>query len=61
MKKTFTINISGVIFHIDEDAYEKLNHYLDKIKMHFAGFDGKDEVIADIEGRIGELLQGMMI
>jgi phage shock protein PspC (stress-responsive transcriptional regulator) len=59
MKKTLTINISGVIFHIDEDAYEKLSRYLDKIKRHFTGFDGKDEVIADIEGRIAELLQGM--
>ncbi|MEN8225461.1 MAG: PspC domain-containing protein [Bacteroidota bacterium] len=57
MKKTLTINISGIIFHIDEDAYEKLNIYLDTLKTHFTNTQGKDEIIADIEGRIAELLQ----
>lgn len=57
MKKTLTINISGIIFHIDEDAYDKLNVYFDTLKRHFAGTQGKDEIIADIEGRIAELLQ----
>ena len=28
MNKTVTINISGIIFHIEEDAYEKLSKYL---------------------------------
>jgi phage shock protein PspC (stress-responsive transcriptional regulator) len=58
MKKTLSINISGFVFHIDEDAYEKLHRYLDAIKSHFTGFDGKEEVIADIEARIAEILQG---
>ncbi len=57
MKKTLTINISGIIFHIDEDAFNKLNRYLDTIKSHFRSFEGKDEVIADIENRIAEILQ----
>lgn len=57
MKKTLTINISGIIFHIDEDAYDKLNAYLDTLKRHFSNTHGKDEIIADIEGRIAELLQ----
>ncbi len=57
MKKTLTINISGIIFHIDEDAYDKLNAYLDTLKLHFSKTQGKDEIIADIEGRIAELLQ----
>lgn len=57
MKKTLTINISGIIFHIDEDAYDKLNAYLDTLKLHFSNTQGKDEIIADIEGRIAELLQ----
>ena len=30
MNKTHTINISGIIFHIDENAYEKLKGYLNK-------------------------------
>jgi len=57
MKKTLTINISGIIFHIDEDAYDKLNIYLDTLKRHFTNTQGKDEIISDIEGRIAELLQ----
>ena len=57
MKKTLTINISGIIFHIDEDAYDKLNIYLDTLKRHFTNTQGKDEIITDIEGRIAELLQ----
>ena len=28
MNKTYTINISGIIFHIDEFAFEKLKGYL---------------------------------
>ena len=57
MKKTLTINISGIIFHIDEDAYDKLNAYLDTLKRHFTKTQGKEEIISDIEGRIAELLQ----
>jgi phage shock protein PspC (stress-responsive transcriptional regulator) len=57
MKKTLTINISGIIFHIDEDAYDKLNSYIDTLKRHFHNTRGRDEIIADIEGRIAELLQ----
>jgi len=60
MKKTFTINISGIIFHIDEDAYEKLSIYLETIKSYFTSSEGKEEIIADIESRIAEILQGMI-
>ena len=55
MKKTFTINISGTIFHIEEDAYDVLQKYLINLKNHFgAGEEGK-EIIADIEARIAEI------
>jgi phage shock protein PspC (stress-responsive transcriptional regulator) len=57
MKKTLDINLSGIIFHIDEDAYEALNAYLTRIRKHFTVQQGGDEVYADIESRIGELLQ----
>lgn len=60
MKKTFTINISGIIFHIEEDAYDHLNHYLESLKKHFSQAEGSDEIIADIESRIAELLQERM-
>jgi len=55
MKKTFTINISGNIFHIEEDAYEKLQGYLIKLKNHFGNSNEAREIIADIESRIAEL------
>lgn len=55
MKKTFTINISGTIFHIEDDAYEKLQGYLLKLKNHF-GIDNEGrEIVTDIENRIAEL------
>ncbi len=56
MKKTFTVNISGIVFNIDEDAYSVLDDYLQSIKKHFAHSDGRDEIISDIENRIAEIL-----
>ena len=32
MNKTVTINLSGIVFHIDENAYEVLRKYLDNLK-----------------------------
>jgi len=60
MKKTFTINIGGIIFHIDDDAYTKLNAYIASIKKHFINLEGCDEIIADIENRIAEILQSKL-
>jgi len=56
MKKTLTVNISGIVFHIDEDAYFVLNDYLNSIRRHFAREKGGDEIFADIETRIAEML-----
>src|SRR6266513_5851751 len=55
MNKTVTINLSGIVFHIDENAYEVLRKYLDNLKMHFAGVQGREEIIADIESRMAEM------
>ena len=57
MNKTVTINISGIIFHIEEDAYESLSKYLSTIKGYFSKTDGGNEIMSDIEARIAELLQ----
>ncbi|HAH25527.1 MAG TPA: hypothetical protein DCL77_17515 [Prolixibacteraceae bacterium] len=56
MKKTFTINISGSIFHIDEDAFEKLQRYLQMLNRHFGKALEGQEILQDIEARIAELL-----
>lgn len=55
MKKTFTINISGTIFHIEEDAYEVLQKYLVNLKNHFGNDEEGKEIVADIEARIAEI------
>ena len=57
MNKTVTINISGIIFHIEEDAYDKLSKYLGTIKGYFSKTDGGSEIMGDIEARIAEMLQ----
>lgn len=57
MKKTLNINIRGIVFHIDEDAYEKLNRYLGEINNHFKKKKGQEDIINDIENRIVELFQ----
>ena len=55
MKKNISINISGIIFHIEEDGYERLKEYLESINKYFSSFDGSSEIIADIESRIAEI------
>jgi len=57
MKETIKVNISGVIFYIDEDGYNKLRKYLDKIAAHFKNEKEGKEIIDDIEARITELFK----
>jgi phage shock protein PspC (stress-responsive transcriptional regulator)/HSP20 family molecular chaperone IbpA len=54
MKKTISINIGGIIFHIEEDGYEKLKSYLSSIQKYFSSFADSKEIVSDIEGRIAE-------
>lgn len=54
MNKTVNINLGGFFFHIDEDAYQKLNRYFDAIRASLSS-EGRDEIMSDIEGRISEL------
>ncbi len=56
MNKTININLGGMFFHIDEDAYQKLSRYFDAIKRSLANSSGQDEIIKDIEMRIAELV-----
>lgn len=60
MKKSFEVNLGGRIFNFDEDAYELLNNYIESLKGCFAAQDGGDEIIADIEVRLGELCETRM-
>ena len=57
MNKTININLGGFFFHIDETAYLKLKRYLESIAKSLSDDpQGKNEIIADIEARISELL-----
>ena len=57
MNKTININLGGIFFHIDEIAYQKLKNYLNAIRRSLSDDPkGRDEIITDIEARIGELL-----
>lgn len=55
MKKTISINISGILFHIEEDGYATLKKYLDSINRHFSHYQDNQEIISDIENRIAEI------
>jgi phage shock protein PspC (stress-responsive transcriptional regulator) len=55
MKKTLSINISGILFHIEEDGYDTLKNYLESINTHFSGYSDSKEIISDIENRIAEI------
>ena len=55
MKKNITINLSGRLFQIDEDACDMLQHYIDSLRSSFGKQAGGDEIVDDIESRIAEL------
>tara|TARA_B110000046_G_scaffold185262_1_gene226260 strand:+ start:10357 stop:11958 length:1602 start_codon:yes stop_codon:yes gene_type:complete len=55
MNKTVSINLAGIFFHIDENAYQKLQNYFEAIKASLHNTEGASEIIADIEGRVAEL------
>ena len=56
MNKTVNINLGGLVFHIDEDAFQKLTNYFGAIKRSLSNTSGQEEIIKDIEIRIGELI-----
>ena len=56
MNKTVNINLGGMFFHIDEDAYQKLTRYFEAIRRSLSKSSGQEEIIKDIEMRVSELL-----
>ena len=57
MNKTLTINLGGLPFIIDEDAYQYLEDYLRSIHAHFRSSEGYEEITGDIEARMAELFR----
>jgi len=60
MKTTITVNLGGLVFHIDDDAYETLNTYLIAIEKQFNSDAERKDIMADIEARIAELFTEML-
>ena len=55
MNKTISINLNGMLFYLEEGAYNRLFQYLKNIRSNFDRTEGCDEIIQDIEARIAEL------
>ena len=55
MKKNININMFGVIYAIDEDAYELLNKYLENMRSYYSHRSGGEEIANDVESRVAEL------
>lgn len=54
MQKAFSINLAGIVYSINEDAYHKLEIYFKNIKQYFSTNPDKNEIIDDIEHSIAE-------
>jgi phage shock protein PspC (stress-responsive transcriptional regulator)/uncharacterized membrane protein len=56
MKESKKVSISGVGFVFDVDAYEVLAGYLDNLNQTYKDTADGEEIVADIEARIAELI-----
>lgn len=56
MKESKKVSISGVGFVFDIDAYEVLANYLDNLSQTYKDTADGEEIVADIEARIVELI-----
>ena len=61
MNKTIIININGIVFHIEEDAYEILKNYMTDVKRHFLNSADSLEITTDIENRIAEMFSEILL
>ncbi|MBL7898778.1 MAG: PspC domain-containing protein [Crocinitomicaceae bacterium] len=57
MNKTISINIGGIVFNIEENAYLNLYNYLQSIKNNFTEISEQEEIMNDVEARIAEIFQ----
>ena len=55
MKRAISINLGGIVFNIDDDAYRELQTYLTQIESCFSDREESKEIMNDIEVRIAEL------
>lgn len=56
MNTVKSCSISGVAFTLEAEAYEELKNYLDTLRSQYADGPDGEEIVADIEARIAELI-----
>ncbi len=56
MKEVKKCSLSGVAFTLDTDAYEALAAYIESLKKSYENSADGEEIVADIEARIAELI-----
>lgn len=56
MNKTVQINLGGMPFTLDDNAYRRLDLYLNELKEYFQYSENAGEILTDIESRLAELL-----
>ena len=59
MKRTESINIGGTLFYVDDDAFQILKDYIEKLERWFQNKEGGADVVHDIELRLSEIFTGM--
>jgi len=57
MNKIININLAGRLIPIEEGAFATLQQYVNWLKQYFGREKGGDEIVRDMEDRIGELFQ----
>ncbi len=60
MKPTTTINLNGLVFYIDDDAYQTLFTYLNDVRRQIGETVDNEEIMHDVEARIAELFSEML-
>lgn len=60
MKKTININVSGQLFHVDDDAFDLLSQYLTSLEKSLMNQEGGKEIYQDLEARIAEIFREIL-
>src|SRR5690606_17076916 len=52
---------NGIVFHIEEEAYDVLRSYMVDVKRHFGNTADSHEIVGDIENRIAEMFSERIV
>lgn len=57
MEQTVSINLAGMVFHIEKPAYDVLEQYLSDIRQQLSQNNNAEDVLQDVENRMAELFE----